>query len=295
MGRNNKKGLNYFTLDVSFSDSIKLASIEAGNNAISVLIELWQKIYGSHGYYMDFEEDHKLLFISSALTKITIDELDKIINIFFKRGIFSKKHYDQYQILTSDSIQERFINSCIISKRTNTIIYFEYLCCEIPEENKKWVTIRSKNIDNYGINDNDIVINTVKHDNIQNNSGNIPENSGNIPNNSGKSTYKIDIKENIDIEPDNSGKNKNNLFTFSEIITELKLEGTQKNLILAQYKTDSNTLNKYIDFFSVQYTPETETETFSLNEKRIHFKNFLKNNWGKLPQQQEQRPKIKIL
>ena len=78
MGRNNKKGLNYFTLDVSFSDSIKLASIEAGNNAISVLIELWQKIYGSHGYYMDFEEDHKLLFISSALTKITIDELDKL-------------------------------------------------------------------------------------------------------------------------------------------------------------------------------------------------------------------------
>ena len=49
MGRNNKKGLNYFTLDLSFSDSRKLASIEAGNNAIPVLIELWQKIYGSHG------------------------------------------------------------------------------------------------------------------------------------------------------------------------------------------------------------------------------------------------------
>lgn len=103
-----------------------------------------------------------------------------------------------------------------------------------------------------------------------------------------------ETKEN-NINKDNSGKNKNKLFTFSEIISELKLEGTQKNLILAQYKTDSNTLNKYIDFFSVQYTPETETETFSLNEKRIHFKNFLKNNWGKLPQQQEQRPKIKIL
>jgi hypothetical protein len=96
-------------------------------------------------------------------------------------------------------------------------------------------------------------------------------------------------------EVPNEIKNKNKLFTFSEIITELKLEGTQKNLILAQYKTDSNTLNKYIDFFSVQYTPETETETFSLNEKRIHFKNFLKNNWGKLPQQQEQRPKAKLL
>ena len=47
--------------------------------------------------------------------------------------------------------------------------------------------------------------------------------------------------------------------------------------------------------FTKELFCETETETFSLNEKRIHFKNFLKNNWGKLPQQQEQRPKIKIL
>jgi len=112
--------------------------------------------------------------------------------------------------------------------------------------------------------------------------------------NKGKEIKLNETKEN-NINKDNSGKNKNKLFTFSEIISELKLEGTQKNLILAQYKTDSNTLNKYIDFFSVQYTPETETETFSLNEKRIHFKNFLKNNWGKLPQQQEQRPKAKLL
>lgn len=111
-------------------------------------------------------------------------------------------------------------------------------------------------------------------------------------NTNGEISKKIDSEFS---EVPNVIKNKNKLFTFSEIITELKLEGTQKNLILAQYKTDSNTLNKYIDFFSVQYTPETETETFSLNEKRIHFKNFLKNNWGKLPQQQEQRPKIKIL
>jgi len=281
MGRKIKKGLNYFTLDVSFSDSIKLATIEAGNNVIPILIELWQKIYGSHGYYMDFQEDNKLLFISSALTKITLDELEKLMQVFFKRGIFSKQIYERYQILTSDSIQERYVESCIISKRQKTIIYSEYLCYEImPEDAEKFV-IRS--------------INEEKIQFIPENSGINEENSGIIPENSGKSTYKIDRKESIYIEPDNSGKNKNKLFTFSEIISELKLEGTQKNLILAQYKTDSNTLNKYIDFFSVQYTPETETETFSLNEKRIHFKNFLKNNWGKLPQQQEQRPKIKIL
>ena len=281
MGRKIKKGLNYFTLDVSFSDSIKLATIEAGNNVIPILIELWQKIYGSHGYYMDFQEDNKLLFISSALTKITLDELEKLMQVFFKRGIFSKQIYERYQILTSDSIQERYVESCIISKRQKTIIYSEYLCYEImPEDAEKFV-IRS--------------INEEKIQFIPENSGINEENSGIIPENSGKSTYKIDRKESIYIEPDNSGKNKNKLFTFSEIISELKLEGTQKNLILAQYKTDSNTLNKYIDFFSVQYTPETETETFSLNEKRIHFKNFLKNNWGKLPQQQEQRPKAKLL
>ena len=91
-----------------------------------------------------------------------------------------------------------------------------------------------------------------------------------------------------------SDKN-NNLLTFQEIITELKLEGTQKDLILAQYKIDSNTLNKYIDFFAVQYAPETDDELFELNKKRIHFKNFLKLNFDKLPQKQEQRPKAKLL
>ena len=122
-----------------------MATIEAGNNVIPVLIELWQKIYGSHGYYMDFQEDNKLLFISSALTKITLDELEKLMQVFFKRGIFSKQIYEKYQILTSDSIQERYVESCIISKRQNTIIYSEYLCYEIMPEDACQFFYKCKN------------------------------------------------------------------------------------------------------------------------------------------------------
>ena len=35
--------------------------------------------------------------------------------------------------------------------------------------------------------------------------------------------------------------------------------------------------------------PEDESEVFELSEKRTHFKNFLKNNWNKIPQSQQQQ------
>ena len=292
MARKQKKGFSYFTLDVSFSDSIRLATIEAGNNAIPILIELWQKIYGSHGYYIDFKDDHKLLFISSALTKISIDELEKIINVFFKRGIFSKEHYEKYGILTSDSIQERFIDSCIVAKRQNILMFSEYVCCDLSQFETEKIYLRSINDDFSGVN----IENSCDNDN---NSGNIPENSGKIQNNSGKSTQKIDRIERIDSNRKNSG-NKNNLkmpLTFSQIIDELKTESTNKNLIISQYKTTNKVIDEYINWFQFQYAPTDENELFEYDEKIVHFKNFLKNNWNKMPNiiQQQKKSNITIL
>lgn len=287
MGRKIKKGLNYFTLDVSFSDSIKLATIEAGNNVIPVLIELWQKIYGSHGYYMDFQEDNKLLFISSALTKITLDELEKLMQVFFKRGIFSKQIYEKYQILTSDSIQERYVESCIISKRQNTIIYSEYLCYEImPEDAEKFV-IRS--------------INEEKIQFIPENSGINEENSGIIPENSGKSTYKIDRKNSIDILNTNSGKNqeKNNYVLptpYSQIPDELKNNSKTKMFCIQTYKIKEQDYTRFIDWFMGLNSDHSDNEIVDFKEWNKHFKEWMKFNYDKLPKESEiTRPKAKLL
>lgn len=104
-----------------------------------------------------------------------------------------------------------------------------------------------------------------------------------------KSNAIKEIKEK-EIKENNIKKtNFKNPLTFSQIIDELKKESNQKNIILAQYKTTSKTLDSYIDFFNCNYMPEDESEVFELSEKRTHFKNFLKNNWNKIPQSQQQQ------
>ena len=128
MGRKLKKGFDYFTLDTSFSDSVRLSALEIGGHGISLLIELWQIIYGKHGYYMDFSDDFKILFLHSSVTKIDLTELDRCLNVFFKRGVFSKEIYDKYNVLTSDSIQELScvaeLPSSFIKKHKNTLAFY---------------------------------------------------------------------------------------------------------------------------------------------------------------------------
>ena len=127
----------------------------------------------------------------------------------------------------------------------------------------------------------------------QHNSTDVQHNSTHDQHNSTEGNKEKEIKGN-EIKG-NEIKEKNNLFYFSEIIEELKKESSQKELILAKYKIDNKTLDKYIDFFNFQYVPEEDQKIYDLNNKRNHFKNFLKLNYNKLPQINEQRPKIKIL
>jgi hypothetical protein len=279
MARKVKKSLDYFTLDVVFSDSIRLASKEIkGGHGLSLIIELWQKIYGSHGYYMNFDKDSRILFLDYSITKIDLEELDRCLQILFNRNIFNQDIYDKYEVLTSDSIQDRYIYICTSSKRVNIELIDEYLCIDQTQYDLSKYILRSLIVNNYkevhsqcnkyGINDSDSVIDT------------------------GKSTQ---IKEKEIKEKNIKKVNFKNPLTFSQIIEELKKESNQKNIILAQYKTTSKTLDTYIDFFNCNYMPEDESEVFELSEKRTHFKNFLKNNWNKIPQQQEQKPKVKYL
>lgn len=291
MARKPRKNLEYFTLDVVFSDSIRLACKEIGEaHALSLLIELWQKTYGSHGYYMNFDKDNRILFLDYSITKIGLSELDRCLNIFFERKIFNKILFDKYGILTSDSIQERYIYICNSSKRANVEIIKEYICFNYSECDLSKFNVRSLNQNNSEIITDEVIDDVINIEEIHSQQNNYGNNNTDSVITSEESTQ---IKEK-EIKG-NEIKEKNNLFYFSEIIEELKKESSQKELILAKYKIDNKTLDKYIDFFNFQYVPEEDQKIYDLNNKRNHFKNFLKLNYNKLPQINEQRPKIKIL
>ena len=170
MARKIKKSLEYFTLDVTFSDSIRLASKEIkGGHGLSLIIELWQKIYGSHGYYMNFDKDSRILFLDYSITKIELDELDRCLQVLFNRKIFDKTMFEKFSILTSDSIQERYIDICTSAKRLNIELIQEFICVDQSQYDLSKFNIRNlirNNIEEVhsqcnksGINDTDSVIN----------------------------------------------------------------------------------------------------------------------------------------
>lgn len=64
MPRPIKEGLDYFELDCQMNDKIKLIQAEFGLKGFAIVVKLYQKIYGGHGYYCEWNEDILLLFMS---------------------------------------------------------------------------------------------------------------------------------------------------------------------------------------------------------------------------------------
>lgn len=84
-------------------------------------------------------------------------------------------------------------------------------------------------------------------------------------------------------------------FKFSEISSELKNNSKTKIFCLQTFKIKENEYEKYIDYFIGLKTDNSDDEIVDFKEWNKHFKEWMKYNYNKLPQQQEQRPKAKLL
>lgn len=105
-----------------------------------------------------------------------------------------------------------------------------------------------------------------------------------------------ETKEN-NVNKENSGKNKkiNLPYKFSDIIEELKKSDNFKIECERVLKINVNKFDDYLDNFAFHNKPADEETIFDFDKVRSHFSYWLKLNKDKLPQINEQRPKIKIL
>lgn len=134
MSRPNKTGLSYFPMDVDLFQDIrirKLIKYQSGK-AITVYALLLCLIY-QRGYYMRWDEE--LPFIISEQTGFEEAYILEVIRSCMTLGLFSKKLYDDEQIITSKGIQERYLYICKLLKRRVSIT--EYL---LIDEEKELVT-----------------------------------------------------------------------------------------------------------------------------------------------------------
>jgi len=124
MARPQKRGLDYFPLDVDIDQDDKIQLVEAlhGMTGFAVTIKLLMRIF-KEGYYYEWGEMEHLLF--SRRVNVDINTLTEIVNDCIKYGMFDKKTYETYKILTSSGIQERYFEAT--KRRKNVTVVNQYM------------------------------------------------------------------------------------------------------------------------------------------------------------------------
>lgn len=136
MARPFKSGVDYFPLDVKMDDEVELLESEHNLIGFAVLIKLYQKVYDNN-YWIKW--DKKELFVFSKRVNVDKNEVTAIINTCLEWGIFEKKLFDEYFILTSHGIQKRFFE--IVKRRTQLEIVEEFLLMSIPIRERQEIVI----------------------------------------------------------------------------------------------------------------------------------------------------------
>lgn len=100
-----------------------------------------------------------------------------------------------------------------------------------------------------------------------------------------------------EIKLNESKLNKNILlpFKFSEISSELKSNSQTKEFCIKTYKIKENQFTEFIDFFIGLNSDHSDNEIVCFKEWNKHFKEWMKYNYNKLPQAQQQTTNKKII
>jgi hypothetical protein len=150
-----KTGIEYFSHDTDMSTAdkgLELVEAEYGIKAYALYLKLLERIYGEKGYYIEWDEDSVLLF-AKRLNEDG-DLVSDIVDALIKRGLFNRTVYEDHKVLTSESIQTRYIDA---AKRRSKVqlqrayllvdpdVYSEHDNVDIKGEN---VSNTTENLDN---------------------------------------------------------------------------------------------------------------------------------------------------
>lgn len=113
MARPTKTGLDYFPLDVDFDDDDKVALIEAkfGAEGYRVIVKLFCRIYGTHGYWCEWGDKERVLFAARKCGGLSTNQLDEIVSYAIEVGLFDVEIFNARGSLTSKGIQRRYLEA----------------------------------------------------------------------------------------------------------------------------------------------------------------------------------------
>ena len=137
------EGVSYFPLYCTLDEKFELLEAEYGLKGFAIVVKLFQRIYKEHGYYCEWNNDISLIFAKqcgfsnvgesgknnrdflggadgSSPSGRSRNLIDHVIAASLRRGIFDKKIFENYSILTSRGIQRNFLR--IVRNRKNVEI-----------------------------------------------------------------------------------------------------------------------------------------------------------------------------
>lgn len=167
------EGVNYFPLYCTLDEKFELLEAEYGLKGFAIVVKLFQRIYKEHGYYCEWNNDISLIFAKqcgfsnigesgknnrdflggadgSAPSGRSKNLIDHVVAASLRRGIFDKKIFENYSVLTSRGIQRNFLR--IVRNRKNVKIKKEYLLLSDAEIKGNVVIIDDsyiRNVDSY--------------------------------------------------------------------------------------------------------------------------------------------------
>lgn len=144
MARPIKTGLDYFSLDVDFYENMKTRKImrACGPSSGSILTCLLCTIYRNKGYYILWDED--LPFEIADKVGVSEGAVSEVINKALQVDFFDQERYEQFRILTSAEIQNRYKAGTV--KRQDVKIEEEF----IVSESKKPVSVSDNPLNGTG-------------------------------------------------------------------------------------------------------------------------------------------------
>ena len=135
MARTQKKGIDYFPLDVTMdktNDDIEMLEAKYVDIGFKTVIKLYMKIYQDEGYFIKWNEKSSLLLAKRV--NADINEVNSVINDLVHWGVFDENLFNKYQVITSKRIQKTYCEAT--KKRKNVdIIDTLYLLDEIVNSN----------------------------------------------------------------------------------------------------------------------------------------------------------------
>ena len=126
------EGIPFVPLECQLNEKFEYIEAEFGLQGFAIVVKLFQRIYGQHGYYCDWNDRVALLFAKQISAGRNV--VCEVVSAALRERIFDMDIYKRYGVLTSKGIQKRFAD--VAKRRKQVFAKPEYVllsCADFPD------------------------------------------------------------------------------------------------------------------------------------------------------------------